>query len=146
MAMAALEPLIGVWSIEARFENLPPGGEPGRVTFEWMPGREFLVQRWEVPHPEAPDGIAIIGPNPKGEGYLQHYFDSRGVARVYEMSFEDGTWTLERSREDFSPLDFAQRYSGSLSRDGARIEGAWEICQDGSTWAHDFDLIHTRLG
>jgi hypothetical protein len=39
------------------------------------------------------------------------------------MGIEDGTWTLERSREDFSPLDFAQRYSGSLSRDGARIEG-----------------------
>ncbi|MGH2992653.1 MAG: hypothetical protein ACRDL1_03860 [Solirubrobacterales bacterium] len=29
--------------------------------FEWLPGERFLVQHWEVPHPDAPDGIAIIG-------------------------------------------------------------------------------------
>jgi hypothetical protein len=42
--------------------------------FEWLPGERFLIQRWEVPVPEAPDGIAIIGSDPKREGnYLQHY-------------------------------------------------------------------------
>lgn len=145
MTMEALEPLVGEWSIEAKFDNMPPGGEPGRVTFEWMPGKEFLVQRWEVPQPEAPDGIAIIGPDRDGEGYLQHYFDSRGVARVYGMRFADQTWTLERNSADFSPLDFLQRYIGRFSEGGAKIEGAWEICHDGSTWQHDFDLIYTRL-
>ncbi len=145
MAMEALEPLVGEWIMEARFEHIPPGGEAGRVTFEWMPGKEFLVQRWQVPHPDAPDGIAIIGPNPQGEGYLQHYFDTRGVARVYEMSFMAEAWTLERNTEDFSPLDFVQRFRGSLNEDGSKIEGAWEICHDGSTWQHDFDLIYTRL-
>jgi len=53
--------------------------------------------------------------------------------------------TLERSREDFSPLHFAQRYIGTFGADGTTIEGAWETCQDGSTWEHDFDLIYTRL-
>jgi hypothetical protein len=62
----------------------------------------------------------------KGEGDLQHYFDSRGVARVYEMSLGDGTWNLERHTEGFSPLDLPQRYAGTFSEDGARIEGAWE--------------------
>jgi hypothetical protein len=145
MTMEALDPLVGEWSIEARFQNMPAGGEPGRVTFEWMAGKKFLVQRWEVPHPEAPDGMAIIGPDPDGAGYLQHYFDSRGVARVYRMSFADQTWTLERSTADWSPLDFAQRYRGRFSEDGATIEGAWETNDDGSTWHHDFDLIYTRL-
>ena len=143
--MEALEPLVGEWSIEARFENLPPGGEPGRVTFEWMPGKEFLVQRWQVPHPEAPDGIAIIGPNPNGDGYLHYYFDTRGVARVYEMGFTASTWTLERNTADFAALDFRQRFRGRLSEDSSTIDGAWEICHDGSTWEHDFDLIYTRL-
>jgi hypothetical protein len=145
MTIDVLEPLVGEWSIDARFEGQPAGGEPGRVVFEWMTGKEFLVQRWAVPHPEAPDGIAIIGPNPAGAGYLQHYFDSRGVARIYGMSFEDGVWTLERNSEDFSPLHFSQRYRGTLSADGARIDGAWEICHDGTTWEHDFDLVYTRL-
>ncbi|MGI8795561.1 MAG: hypothetical protein ACR2IR_03060, partial [Acidimicrobiia bacterium] len=62
-----------------------------------MPGEQFLVERWEVPHPDAPDGIAIIGVDQSGENYLQHYFDSRGVARVYEMSFRDGVWELWRT-------------------------------------------------
>jgi hypothetical protein len=32
-------------------------------------------------------GISIIGPDSGGQAFVQHYFDSRGVARVYEMSF-----------------------------------------------------------
>ena len=36
----------------------------------------------EVAVPEAPDGIAIIGADSEHEGrFLEHYFDSRGVAR-----------------------------------------------------------------
>ena len=49
-------------------------------------GRAVLVQRWEVEHPAAPDGIALIGAGPGNGDYLQHYFDSRGVARVHEGS------------------------------------------------------------
>ena len=52
-----LEAFIGEWSIEAGFEGAPTG----TVEFEWMPGGKFVVQRWEVPVPEAPDGLAAIG-------------------------------------------------------------------------------------
>ena len=43
-----------------------------------MPGKHF--QRWEVPVPAVPDGIAIIGFDPGRETYLQrpswqHDFD-----------------------------------------------------------------------
>ena len=57
------------------------GGDPARArtSFEWLPGRRFLIQRWQVDHPQAPDGIAVIGPGAGGSGLLQHYFDSRGV-------------------------------------------------------------------
>ena len=61
-----------------------------RTTFEWLAGRHFLVQRWEVENPEVPDGIAIVGYDAEKAKYLQHYFDSRGAARVYEMSLDDG--------------------------------------------------------
>ena len=60
------------------------------------------------------------------------------------MSFENSVWTLWRGRADFSPLDFAQRYTGALSDAGKTIAGAWEICHDGDTWEHDFDLSYTR--
>lgn len=141
----ALQPLVGEWALEPRFSFPVPEGVTGRVAFEWMPGRRFLVERWEVSHPDAPDGIAVIGADPGGSGYLQHYFDSRGVARVYRMGFADGVWTLSRTEPDVSPLAFSQRYAGRLSDDGATIEGAWEICHDGETWEKDFDLTYRRI-
>ena len=141
----ALAPFVGAWKLLAAFQDEGPADIGARTSFEWLPGEQFLIERWEVPLPEAPDGIAIIGADPKSEGsYLQHYFDSRGVARVYKMSFEDGVWKLWRDEPDFSPLDFAQRFSGTFSADGETIEGCWEICHDGTTWERDFDLTYKR--
>jgi hypothetical protein len=117
----------------------------GRVVFEWLPGGRFLVQRWEVPLPDAPDGIAIIGFDDDRGTYLQHYFDSRGVARVYEMSVDDGVWKLWRNTPDFSPLNFSQRFTATFSDDGNTIDGRWETSNDGSSWEHDFDLTYTRV-
>jgi hypothetical protein len=144
-SLDALAPFVGEWRLLAGFGNQEPADIGARVTFEWLPGERFLTERWTVPVPEAPDGIAIIGPNPKSEGnYLQHYFDSRGVARVYRMSFADKIWKLWRDEPDLSPLDFAQRFTGTFSDDGKTIAGRWEICHDGKTWEHDFDLTYTR--
>ena len=144
-SLAALEPLVGEWILLAAFDETPPTDVGARVRFEWLPGGQFLIERWEVPVPEAPDGIALIGADPENEGrYLQHYFDTRGVARVYRMSFEDGVWKLWRDEPDFTPLDFSQRYAGTFSADGTTIAGTWEICHDGKTWEHDFDLTYTK--
>ena len=150
--VARLEPFVGAWRIETSL----PEAQPGRATFEWMPGQRFLVERWGFP-PTAPEGveavdgggipvgIAIIGPDPDGEGFLQHYFDSRGVARVYRMSLADGVWKLWRNSPDFSPADFSQRFEGSFNEDGLTIECRWEISHDGERWEHDFDLTYTKL-
>ena len=144
-AIEALQPLIGEWDLEPRFSFPVPDGVTGRVVFEWMEGGRFLIERWAVSLPEAPDGIAIIGPNERGDGYRQHYFDSRGVARVYQMGFEGGIWTLSRTTPDLSPLDFSQRFSGRFADDGDTIAGVWEISNDGATWEKDFDLTYRRI-
>ena len=145
-SLEVLTPLIGTWKLVATFKNMPPADIGARATFEWLSGEQFLIERWEVPIPQAPDGIAIFGPDPKRPGgYLQHYFDSRGVARIYKMSLESGIWRLWRDEPDFSPLDFSQRYTGTFSADGDTIDGAWEICNDGKTWELDFELTYARI-
>jgi hypothetical protein len=149
-ALDRLEALRGEWSMAAG----PPGGAPwpgeARASFEWLEGRTWLIQRWSVDLPEAPDGIAIIGPadapasgeeTASGEAFQQHYFDSRGVHRVYEMTLEDGEWKLWR---DGPPFD--QRFTGTLSEDGKTIAGRWEIREKGSDWRADLDLTYTRIG
>lgn len=146
MEMAGrLLPLIGEWSLEM----VPPGAEPSgdvgaRVAFDWLPGGTWVVQRWTVPIPEAPDGIAILGYDEGRDTLLQHYFDSRGVARVYEMTLENGVWTLERTKADFSPYEFAQRFEGHFSEDGRRIDGTWFISTDKHHYEKDFDLNYIR--
>jgi hypothetical protein len=144
-SLEELTPFVGEWKILAALGDEPGADIGARATFEWLAGERFLIERWEIPVPDAPDGVAIIGADPKSEGkYLQHYFDSRGIARVYKMSFEAGTWKLWRDAPDFSPLDFSQRFSGTFSDDGTTIAGRWEICHDGTTWEHDFDLTMTK--
>jgi len=144
-----LQPLIGEWSMaivmpgQERPEPLPDVG--ARVTFEWMGDKAFVLERWTVPIPEAPDGVAVIRWDEGRGTFLQHYFDQRGVARVYEMSLAGGVWKMERKKPDFSPFEFSQRYVGRFTGDGQRIEGTWEIANDHLTWAKDFDLIYTRL-
>jgi len=149
-AIESLAPLLGEWRMEAVFPSTSPAAGMkaegvARTVFEYLPGRQFLIQRWEVPHPAAPDGIAIIGWDSGRGSVLQHYFDSRGVARLYEMSFGDGVWKLSRTAADFSPLDFAQRYTGTISQDGSTIQGSWELATDGSQWEHDFELNYSKI-
>jgi hypothetical protein len=144
-AMERLEPFIGEWSLDASFPGAPPTGPLGRTAFEWTLGGQYLIQRLEVPHPAAPDGLCVIGFDLETGNYVQHYFDSRGVARTYAMTFNDGVWELLRDAADFSPLDFSQRFSGTFSADGRTIEGEWQTSPDGSAWERDFRLTYRKI-
>lgn len=141
---ARLAPLVGEWSIEAAFPGAPPSEIRGRMTLAWTLGGAFLEQRSSVPHPDVPEGLCLIGPSPDGDAFTQHYFDSRGVARVYAMTFAGGRWTLLRQTPDFTPLAFHQRYVGTLAPDGDTIDGRWETSPDGEAWQLDFGLTYRR--
>jgi hypothetical protein len=153
-ALERLDVLVGEWTMEAKPPDGPPWPGSGRVTFEWLEGRAFLIERWTVDLPEAPDGIAIIGlkdapasaeavsdaAGDAEKAYRQHYFDSRGVHRIYEMTLSDGVWKLWRDSTD----PFPQRFNGTFSGDRNTIAGRWEAAKDGN-WATDFDLTYTRV-
>src|ERR1700733_12674952 len=128
--LVALDVLLGEWTLEASIPIESTETE-ARTIFEWDLDGQFLTQRSMVSHPDAPDSLAIIGPDPDRGGYLQHYFDSRGIVRVYAMKLADGVWTLIRDAPDFSELRFSQRFRGTFSDDGNTIRGAWEMSQDG---------------
>ena len=136
---ARLQPFIGEWSVEA---SIAPG-LAGTAVFEWALGGAYLLERVGIPHPQAPDALCVIAP--QGDGFMQHYFDSRGVTRLYEMTFDGSEWTLTREKPDFSPLDFSQRYTGRFSADGGRIDGRWEIDRGGG-YELDFELNYVRAG
>ena len=140
-----LEAFLGEWRLEApAFPLSPEPADAARTTFEWTLDGAFLLQRAFVPVPEAPNGLCVIGPA-AGDGYTQHYFDSRGIARLYAMTFDGREWTLERHEPDLSALDFHQRWLGTFSVDGDSIEGRWESSPDGRDWELDFELAYHRI-
>jgi len=61
------------------------------------------------------------------------------------MTFDGRLWTLRREEADFSPLEFAQRYTGEFADDGGTIRGRWEIKHPGQDWQTDFDLSYVRV-
>jgi hypothetical protein len=143
--LSALNILIGEWSTEANILGDPAPGSIGSTVFEGTLNRKFVTQRGTVEHPDAPDVFALIGRNATGDGFTQHYFDSRGIVRVYAMTLNETTWHLHREAPDFTPLDFAQRFTGLISDDGPAIDGTWEIRHDNSTWEHDFLLTFRKV-
>jgi hypothetical protein len=145
-ALSRLDALVGEWEMEFSFKagffgpgSPPVSGRGGRTTFQWFDGEFFLIQRATAEDPSVPRGIMIIGVGTDPETFEQHYYDSRGVARVYQMTLNEGTWKLWREAPGFH-----QRYTGVFSGDGNRITGAWEKSADGSEWKHDFELSYIK--
>jgi hypothetical protein len=74
------------------------------------------------------------------EGLVAHYFDSRGVHRIYRRGIVDGSWRLWRDEPGF-----AQRFTRTFQDGGNRIVGVWELSRDGSHWERDLEVTFVRL-
>jgi len=110
----------------------------------------YIVFRSVGQPAEVPDTLSIIGGAPEGEPQPMHYFDSRGVKRLYLTAIEGTTWRIWRARgEDWHGPDgpgFNQRFIGEISADGGTIEGRWErgMGDAGDTWELDFPIRYVR--
>ena len=141
-ALERLAIFVGEWNLEITsmsFHTDPSAVEHGRTSFNWLEGGAFLIQHSEISATDFPRSTAVIGPDDEAETYSMLYFDSRGVSRIYRMTFHGGIWTLWR---DFP--GFSQRFHGMFSEDHNTITARWEKSSDGSHWERDFDLTYTR--
>ena len=149
-----LERLVGTWATEATHPALPGVVVHGRAVLEWLEGERFLIHRARTDHPDFPDSISIIGATDQdrvddqpdhGPGLdtdatlSMHYFDSRGVFRVYDASVDDETWRIWRDAPGFS-----QRFTGAFSDGGDTIDGHWQLCRDGIQWDDDLAITYRR--
>jgi hypothetical protein len=135
----ALEPfdvLIGAWETEATHPQFD-GVVRGRMTFAWLEGEQFLIQRWRNEHELFPDGIGVIGAPETGDGLLMEYFDSRGVRRTYGASLQDDVLRMWRDAPDFD-----QRLTATLGPDA--FEGIWQLARSPGAWKDDLRLIYHR--
>jgi hypothetical protein len=141
-ALERLDIFVGEWNLEITsmsFHTDPSAVEHGHTSFDWLEAGAFLIQHSEISATDFPRSMAVIGPDDEAETYSMLYFDSRGVSRIYRMTFHGGIWTLWR---DFP--GFSQRFHGMFSEDHNTITARWEKSNDGSHWEQDFDVTYTR--
>ena len=134
-----LEPfaaLIGTWATEATHPKFE-GVVSGNITYEWLEGGHFVVQRTRNRHELFPDAICLIGAPESGEGLVMEYFDSRGVRRTYGISLEDGELRIWRDDPTF-----AQRFSGTIASDA--FEGLWQLAETPGEWKDDLKVTYRR--
>lgn len=130
-----LDALVGEWTTAMTHPAFPDTVVRGHVTAEWLEGERFLIHRARNDHPDFPDSISIVG---AFDGRFElHYYDSRGVHRIYEVSVDEREW--RQSRDD---PDFSQRFTATISAD--RIEGLWRLSRDGETWDDDLAVTYAR--
>jgi hypothetical protein len=135
----ALEPfdaLIGTWVTEATHPMFD-GVVPGTLTFEWLEGGRFIVQRSHNDHEAFPDAICVIGAPEDADGLVMEYFDSRGVRRTYGIALEDGVLRMWRDAPGFD-----QRYSATIGHDG--FEGTFQLARTPGDWQDDLHVVYRR--
>lgn len=139
-ALAALEPLIGEWEYTMYncwfLENMDATAK-GTATIERL--YDSFVVLNETSADQKPGGTWIIGYSDPQEKYQMFYYDPRGTARIFEVTF-DGK-ALVCSRED---TDFYQRMTLSITADGLHtIAEASE--NNGKTWRKDLEMAYTKV-
>ena len=150
-SLRAFNRLVGTWTTEATHPALPGIVVHGTAIVDWLEGERFLIHRARTDHPDFPHSISIIGftdrdragkapPRAAGESELHmHYFDSRGVFRVYNVRIDDESWRIWRVARGFS-----QRFTGTLADAGNTIVGRWQMSEDDIHWKDDLQISYWR--
>ena len=120
-ALQALDRLVGTWDVS--------GPEiRGRVTFAWMEGGFYLVQRVDIDHAgHEITGTEFIGYDEANGGLRSYFFSNHGpgpfgrVALEYVWEVGDDALTIWGGFAG-SPA----RYKGEFSDDRNTVTGAWE--------------------
>lgn len=134
-SLKALDALVGTWDVDLPDPERSEERVKGSATFEWLEGGRYLIERMTLDTSPYPSSISIIGFDETTGNYKQHYFDSRGVERIYGMSLVDNVWRQWRDEPGFS-----QRFTGKIGDHGRLITARWEKSVDGATWETDFEF------
>jgi hypothetical protein len=156
-ADAALKPLsglVGTWTTEATHPTVPGVVVHGSAIIEWLEGERFLIHRARTDHPDFPDSLSILGftdvdrveraggvdpASAAGPQLRMHYFDSRGVFRIYDVSIDDESWQIWRNAPGFS-----QRFSGVFTDSNDTVVGRWQLRRDEQLWDDDLEIAYRR--
>ena len=120
-ALKRLDILVGTWSVKG--QESESGGEiTGQLTFEWMEGGFFFVQRADVNYPEQKiRGVEIIGYDEQKKVLISHYFDNIGNIFEYLWEVSDSELKIWGGY-----VGSVASFRGKFSDDKNTIIGRWD--------------------
>jgi len=133
--------LVGAWTTEATHPAVPGTIVGGTADVQWLDGQRFLIFRSRNDHPDFPDSTSILGDT---DGLHWHYFDSRGVHRIYELRVTDDAWEISRDAAGRDAQAFSQRLTVTFGDDDDTMEGRSAISYDNETWQDDLQITYRR--
>jgi hypothetical protein len=131
--------LVGRWTTEATHPAIPGTVISGSSQVEWLDGERFVIYRTHYDHPDFPDAISIIGDT---EGLRMHYFDTRGVYRLFELTVAADGWAISMGLCGDPP--FAQRMTYTFDEADQTMLGNGQLSYDDVTWDDDLDITYRR--
>jgi hypothetical protein len=142
--------LVGTWRTTATHPARPGVVVHGTVEVTWLDGERFLIQRASTDNPEFPGSISIVGysdadrvdgsGNVAPEGRMQlHYFDTRGVFRLYDAAIDATAFRFWRESPGFS-----QRFTGTFLDGGRTLDGLAQLRRDDLYWRDDLKITWRR--
>ena len=106
----------------------------GTQEFERALGGAFVMQRSAYDDPDVPNSFAVLS------GTECHYFDVRGVIRVYDMTLDDEGWSMT-----FLDDAMSQRITATFeTADVMELSGDASYDR-GATWTPDFTVTYRRV-
>lgn len=139
-ALAALEPLIGEWEYtmyNCWFLESMDTEVKGFTTIERL--NDSLVVIRSTDADKKPSDVWVIGYSDPQEKYEMFYYDQRGVARIFEATFDGKKFIFLRKDPDFY-----QRMTLEITDDG--LHSVAEASDDeGMTWRKDLEMKHVRI-
>ena len=139
-AFAPLEGALGTWSVTGSHPLLPGRTVRGRAVFERIEGGAFLRMHSKMEDAEFPEGVAIFGTDTDDGSCTMLYFDDRGVARKYDVSFHADGFMWSRDAPQF-----AQSFRVTIASDGRTMESEGRMKRDGGAWEPDLRLSYARV-
>jgi hypothetical protein len=139
--------LVGHWTTEATHPQRPGAVILGSSTFEWLDGGQFVIFRSHYEHADFPDAVSILGDT---DGFRMHYFDSRGIYRLYDLTIDDDGWSIAMGRQaptgSFAASDapFSQRVTYTLADADRRMAGNGQLSHDDRSWDDDLQITYRR--
>ena len=131
--MSALDRLLGTWEFTMEHHAM---SEPitGRQRYERVLDGAFVLQHWTYDHPDFPDAMGLLS----NDRY--HYFDVRGIVRVFDLTVDDDGWSMTNMTGDGLSQRTTARFTGDDTIDvtGERSTDA------GATWEPDFTMTLRR--